>query len=314
MRVVRKPERENRPSVCPLGRRGTVEPSLPSTRSSRVIEEVDSLDAAADQVSQAVSRVTHRPPVSNVVGGSWIGHPVHPILTDLPIGLWTRAFVLDLVGGRPRGRRRRPSSAWECSPPSPPPSPAWPTGPTPAGGTRRVGTFHAADQLRRAWAATCCRGGPAAEVTTTAAWRWAMAGATAATAAAIVGRSPRLPHWVRAWTSTLHDDRPRGLDRRPTSASSLPGGEGRYVEAGPAKVLAIHDGPGGWHGIGARCSHRDGPLQEGDVRRRLRHVPVAQEPVPPRRREPSSTAPPRRPQPRYDVREVDGRVRQVRRR
>ena len=64
------------------------------------IEAVDSLDAAAEQLSQAVSRVTHRPPVSNVVGGSWLGHPVHPVLTDLPIGFWTSAFMLDLVGGR----------------------------------------------------------------------------------------------------------------------------------------------------------------------------------------------------------------------
>ena len=33
--------------------------------------------------------------------GVWLGHPLHPALTDLPIGFWTSAFVLDLVGGRP---------------------------------------------------------------------------------------------------------------------------------------------------------------------------------------------------------------------
>jgi len=27
------------------------------------------------------------------------GHPLHPVLTDLPIGFWTSAWVLDLVGG-----------------------------------------------------------------------------------------------------------------------------------------------------------------------------------------------------------------------
>jgi uncharacterized membrane protein len=27
------------------------------------------------------------------------GHPVHPVLTDLPIGFWTSAWVLDLLGG-----------------------------------------------------------------------------------------------------------------------------------------------------------------------------------------------------------------------
>ena len=28
-----------------------------------------------------------------------LGHPVHPVLTDLPIGFWTSAWVLDLIGG-----------------------------------------------------------------------------------------------------------------------------------------------------------------------------------------------------------------------
>jgi uncharacterized membrane protein len=27
------------------------------------------------------------------------GHPLHPVLTDLPIGFWTSGWVLDLVGG-----------------------------------------------------------------------------------------------------------------------------------------------------------------------------------------------------------------------
>ncbi|HYB49218.1 MAG TPA: Rieske 2Fe-2S domain-containing protein [Streptosporangiaceae bacterium] len=30
-------------------------------------------------------------------GGRWIGHPLHPALSDLPIGLWTGALVLDVV-------------------------------------------------------------------------------------------------------------------------------------------------------------------------------------------------------------------------
>ena len=32
--------------------------------------------------------------------GAWLGHPLHPALTDLPIGFWTSAWALDLVGGR----------------------------------------------------------------------------------------------------------------------------------------------------------------------------------------------------------------------
>jgi hypothetical protein len=29
-----------------------------------------------------------------------LGHPVHPVFTDLPIGFWTSAWVLDLLPGR----------------------------------------------------------------------------------------------------------------------------------------------------------------------------------------------------------------------
>ena len=28
-------------------------------------------------------------------GGRWVGHPLHPALSDLPVGLWTGATVLD---------------------------------------------------------------------------------------------------------------------------------------------------------------------------------------------------------------------------
>jgi nitrite reductase/ring-hydroxylating ferredoxin subunit/uncharacterized membrane protein len=30
--------------------------------------------------------------------GTWLGHPLHPVMTDLPIGFWTSSFVLDLAG------------------------------------------------------------------------------------------------------------------------------------------------------------------------------------------------------------------------
>jgi nitrite reductase/ring-hydroxylating ferredoxin subunit/uncharacterized membrane protein len=38
-------------------------------------------------------------------GGRWVGHPLHPALSDLPIGLWTGATVLDVVDRSPPPRR-----------------------------------------------------------------------------------------------------------------------------------------------------------------------------------------------------------------
>jgi uncharacterized membrane protein len=38
-----------------------------------------------------------------VLGGAWLGHALHPLLTDFPLGAWTSATLLDLV----RHRRAR---------------------------------------------------------------------------------------------------------------------------------------------------------------------------------------------------------------
>src|SRR5690349_23112481 len=38
-------------------------------------------------------------------GGRWIGHPLHPALSDLPIGLWTGVIVLDAMDRDPVPRR-----------------------------------------------------------------------------------------------------------------------------------------------------------------------------------------------------------------
>lgn len=32
------------------------------------------------------------------LNGTWIGHPLHPMLTDIPIGAWTVTILLDLIG------------------------------------------------------------------------------------------------------------------------------------------------------------------------------------------------------------------------
>jgi uncharacterized membrane protein len=40
-----------------------------------------------------------------------LGHPAHPVVNDVPIGLWTSASVLDVVGGR----RSRSAASLLCS-------------------------------------------------------------------------------------------------------------------------------------------------------------------------------------------------------
>jgi nitrite reductase/ring-hydroxylating ferredoxin subunit len=54
------------------------------------------LDAVTEPVQSAVKAVPQ--PVRNLLDGVWFGNPLHPALTDIPIGAWSAAFVLDLVG------------------------------------------------------------------------------------------------------------------------------------------------------------------------------------------------------------------------
>jgi nitrite reductase/ring-hydroxylating ferredoxin subunit/uncharacterized membrane protein len=64
------------------------------------IERFDRLDGMASSLAGAVGRAVQARPVRNLLSGTAIGHPLHPILTDLPIGAWSMAALLDLLGGR----------------------------------------------------------------------------------------------------------------------------------------------------------------------------------------------------------------------
>lgn len=54
------------------------------------------LDEIAEPLQDAVKALPQ--PVRNVLDGVWFGNPLHPALTDVPLGSWTAALVLDLVG------------------------------------------------------------------------------------------------------------------------------------------------------------------------------------------------------------------------
>ena len=35
----------------------------------------------------------------DVLSGAWLGHALHPIMTDIPVGTWTSVVLLDWTGG-----------------------------------------------------------------------------------------------------------------------------------------------------------------------------------------------------------------------
>lgn len=46
-------------------------------------------------------------PVENALHGVWLGHALHPVLTDVPVGAWTVAFVLDAIEEATGARKYR---------------------------------------------------------------------------------------------------------------------------------------------------------------------------------------------------------------
>jgi uncharacterized membrane protein len=59
------------------------------------------LDAVARPLHDAVERAAPEGSTAHrALSGAWLGHPLHPLLTDVAIGFLTNASVLDLVGGR----------------------------------------------------------------------------------------------------------------------------------------------------------------------------------------------------------------------
>ena len=64
------------------------------------IEGAEGLDRPAAAYERALAPLGRPGPVHDLLTGRPLGHAAHPMLTDIPIGCWTSATVLDLVGGR----------------------------------------------------------------------------------------------------------------------------------------------------------------------------------------------------------------------
>lgn len=82
---------------------------MPTSTAIEVINKQDWLDPLAERVQPAIATALGRggligPKIANFLHGTWLGHPFHVVLTDVPIGAWTAAAVLDLIEAKTGSR------------------------------------------------------------------------------------------------------------------------------------------------------------------------------------------------------------------
>lgn len=270
------------------------------------LESASVLDPPAKAISKLVSRAIPTGTVKDAISGTWLGHALHPLLTDVVIGAWLSATALDVIGGEGDDQASRrliglgiaayfPTALTGVN--------DWADTEPDSDAVRRTGLIHAVSNsvtlsLYTASLLARRRGARRQGALLSA------AGATVLGAAAYLGGHLSLRKGVGA-DQTVFDPGPTEWTAA-GDAAQLPDGRMTRVVAADTPVLivrtadrvfAIHD----------RCSHRGCSLSDGELAGEevvcpchgsrfslhdgaLRHGPA--------------TAP----QPAFEVRERDGRV------
>jgi nitrite reductase/ring-hydroxylating ferredoxin subunit len=227
----------------------------------RLLAGLEALDAPAKTLGKKARDVIKPGPVKDALSGSWLGHALHPVLTDVTIGTFTSAVLLDWLGGKSsRAAAERLLALGLAS-----------TVPTVASGysdwgdtevasdpVRRIGIVHAAANATAAWlfAASLVarrRGGSGRAL--------ALAGGATLVGSSYLGGHLTLAEGVGVDQTTFEDgaeDWEAVLDE-----TELREGEARCVEAeGTAVMVTRRDGA--VYALSNHCSHRGGPLHEGE--------------------------------------------------
>lgn len=273
------------------------------------ITDVPALDRIAEPLSRAVRGAYESAgeagrQAKNAAHGVWLGHPLHPVFTDVPIGAWTAALALDAAADGDPGMERAATFAigvgllgalgaavtgltdWSET----------------GGEARRTGLVHGLLNI----AATGLMGAAyfqRRQRPTAAARACAWGGFAIAAGSAYLGGD--LVYRQRLGVTHAIEDAPDGFTAVADSAS-LADNAMKCVRAGDAHVLLVRQ-HGRLFAMAHACAHLGGPLSEGTLNEGSVTCPWHGSEF---RLEDGRVlnGPSTHDQPRYEVRERDGRI------
>lgn len=226
------------------------------------VEQLSVLDSVAKPVGKKVRGVLGRGQVKDAVSGTWLGHAVHPPLTDVVIGSFLGASLLDLLGAGGKASRRLLGLGLAAAVPTAlTGANDWADSEIADDAVRRAGLVHASANtsalvLYSASLAARRRGASGRGTAL------ALAGTAVMTAGGYLGGHLSYTRGVGP-NQTAFDAGPSEWTAIGKS-QSFRDGEPRAALAGDTPVLVVRHGDG-IHAIHNRCSHRGCMLDEGEV-------------------------------------------------
>ncbi|MFC7990501.1 Rieske 2Fe-2S domain-containing protein [Streptomyces pilosus] len=225
------------------------------------IERDPRADAAIDKLTRGV-RALPLGRARDALHGRWLGHPLHPLMVQVPIGSWMSAAVLDLWPGRSREAGLLVGVGLAAA------GPAALAGAVDWAELRRpqtrVGLVHAvanATAVGLYGASLVCRLAGRAR----AGRAYGFLGLTAVGAAGMLGGHLA---YRQASGANHAEEVPYvvgGGWRRIGTVDEFPAGRPVRRAVDDVPVLVVREIGGTFHALAERCSHLAGPLSEGTV-------------------------------------------------